>query len=79
MIPVTLAVATVLIAIVQIGALPSAFAQPLAAPVLPIVLLAGWSAIRRPAEGWPVPLVAAIVKSGGSIPEEALKSGEVRR
>lgn len=61
MIPVLLLLLAVVASIVQIGALPAAFAQPLAAPVLPIVLLAGWAAIRRPAEAWPIPLAAAVV------------------
>lgn len=51
----------VAVAIVQVGAVPSAFAQPLAAPVLPIALLAGWSAARRPRETWPVPIATAVV------------------
>ena len=58
--PILVALAVAL-AIVQVGAVPAAFAQPLAAPVLPIALLAGWSAIRRPREAWPVPVAAAIV------------------
>ena len=48
-------------AIAQIGLVPGAFAEPLAGPVLPVALLAGWTAMRRPKEAWPVPLVAAIV------------------
>ncbi|MGE3856597.1 MAG: hypothetical protein AB7G21_06550 [Dehalococcoidia bacterium] len=48
-------------AVLQVGAVPAAFHQPLAAPVLPVALLAGWAAIRRPREAWPVPLGAAIV------------------
>lgn len=47
--------------ILQVGAVPAAFVQPLAAPVLPIALVAGWAAIRRPREAWPVPVAAAIV------------------
>lgn len=48
-------------AILQVGAVPAAFAQPLAAPVLPVALLAGWAAIRRPREAWLAPLGAAAV------------------
>jgi hypothetical protein len=48
-------------AILQVGAVPAAFAQPLAAPVLPVALLAGWAAMRRPRETWPAPLGAALV------------------
>lgn len=48
-------------AILQVGAVPAAFREPLAAPVLPVVLLAGWAATRRPREAWPVPLGAALV------------------
>ena len=48
-------------AIAQIGLGPGAFAEPLAGPVLPVALLAGWTAMRRTKEAWPVPLVAAIV------------------
>jgi len=48
-------------AVLQVGAVPAAFHQPLAAPVLPVALLAGWAAMRRPREAWPVPLGAAVV------------------
>ncbi len=48
-------------AIVQVSAVPAAFSQPIAAPVLPIALLAGWAAVRQPREVWPVPLAAGIV------------------
>jgi hypothetical protein len=48
-------------AILQVGAVPAAFAQPLAAPVLPVALLSGWAATRRPREAWPVPVGAALV------------------
>lgn len=48
-------------AILQVGAVPAAFGEPLAAPILPVVLLAGWAATRRPREAWPVPLGAAVV------------------
>jgi len=61
MIPAALLVLAVVAAIVQVGPLPAAFAQPLAAPILPVVLLAGWSAIRRPGEAALVPLGAAVV------------------
>lgn len=47
--------------IVQVGALPGAFLEPLAGPVLPVALLAGWAAMRQPREAWPVPIAAGIV------------------
>ncbi|MFA7250314.1 MAG: hypothetical protein WC273_11870, partial [Dehalococcoidia bacterium] len=61
MIPLTIGALAVLAAIMQIGAVPAAFAEPLAGPVLPVALLAGWAAVRRPREVWPVPLAAAAV------------------
>jgi hypothetical protein len=61
---VTLIVITalaVLATVAQIGVVPAAFEHPLAAPVLPIVLIAGWASVRSPREVWPVPLVAAVL------------------
>ncbi len=54
-----LVVLAVVAAVLQVGVLPGAFLEPLASPVLPVALLAGWAATRRPREAWPVPLAAA--------------------
>lgn len=61
MIALALLLLAVGVSILQVGVVPAAFAQPLAAPVLPVALLAGWAAIRRPHEAWPIPLAAAVV------------------
>ncbi len=54
-------------ALVQIGAVPAAFAQPLAGPVLPVALIAAWTAVRDPREAWATPVAAAIIL--GSVSE----------
>ena len=61
MIAIAVLVLAIAVSILQIGAVPAAFAQPLAAPILPVALLAGWAAVRRPREAWPIPLAAAVV------------------
>ncbi|MCA9857533.1 MAG: hypothetical protein KC458_09675, partial [Dehalococcoidia bacterium] len=35
--------------------------DPLAAPVIPVVLVAAWGAVRRPDETWPAILLPAVV------------------
>ncbi len=35
--------------------------DPLAAPVLPVALIAAWAAIRRPEETWPAILLPAVI------------------
>ncbi len=37
------------------------FREPLAAPVLPAILIAAWAAIRRPEETWPAIVLPAII------------------
>lgn len=37
------------------------FREPLAAPVLPAILVGAWAAVRRPEETWPAILLPAIV------------------
>lgn len=61
MIAIPVLVLAIVVSILQISAVPTAFAQPLAAPILPVALLAGWAAVRRPREAWPIPLAAAVV------------------
>jgi hypothetical protein len=61
MIAVAVLLLAVAAAILQVGAVPAAFHQPLAAPVLPVALLAGWAAMRRPREASLAPLGAALV------------------
>ncbi|MEX2445886.1 MAG: hypothetical protein WD734_00990 [Dehalococcoidia bacterium] len=63
---VVLLLATVA-AVVQVGVLPAAVGHPLAAPVLPAALIAGWGAARPPREVWPAPVIAAVVL--GSVSE----------
>lgn len=46
-------------ALLQLGAVPALFAGA-AAPLLPIALLAGWTAVRGGGEVWPVTLIAAV-------------------
>ncbi|MSQ31556.1 MAG: hypothetical protein EXR64_06030 [Dehalococcoidia bacterium] len=58
---------SIALSFVQIGVVPAAFAEPLAAPVLPVALLAGWAAVRHPREAWPAPLAAAVIL--GSVSE----------
>lgn len=48
-------------ALLQIGAVPAAFAQPLAGPVLPVALIAAWAAVRDPREAWLAPVAAAVI------------------
>ncbi|MGE0227076.1 MAG: hypothetical protein AB7I38_10060 [Dehalococcoidia bacterium] len=56
-----LVVALALLAsLVQVGALPALFFDPLAAPLLPVALLAAWGALRGPEELWPAFLVAPL-------------------
>lgn len=46
-------------AIWQIGVVPLAFG-PIAAPLVPVTLLAAWAGLRRPGETWPALLTAGI-------------------
>ncbi len=48
-------------ALLQLGAAPSLFADPLAAPILPLAVLAGWGAARGLAEAAPAAVIAALV------------------
>lgn len=48
-------------AVVQIGAAPPAFADRLAAPVLPVALIAAWASMRDPRETWPALVVSAVL------------------
>ena len=48
-------------ALLQLGAAPALFEQQLAAPVLPLALIAGWGAVRGLAEVAPAAILAAIV------------------
>ena len=66
MMALPLVLLAVMASILQVGAVHAAFGQPLAAPLLPVALLAGWAAIRRPREAWPAPLAAAVVLGGVS-------------
>ncbi len=53
---------TAALALVQAGAAPALFADPLAAPVLPAILLVAWAAQRGPEECWPaIPAPAVIL------------------
>lgn len=57
-------------AITQLAILPALDADVLARPVLPVALLAGWCAMRRPTETWPVLLVTPMLM--GPLSEERL-------
>ena len=50
----------------QVGAAPALFAEPRAAPLLPIALVAGWSAARGLGEAAPALLGAAVVLGAAS-------------
>ncbi|GMU40278.1 MAG: hypothetical protein AMXMBFR23_11440 [Chloroflexota bacterium] len=53
---------TAALGLVQAGAAPALFADPLAAPVLPAILLVAWAALRGPQECWPaIPAPALIL------------------
>ncbi len=52
---------TALAAMVQVGALPTLFAQPAAAPLLPIALFAAWGLTRDPSEVAPGIVLAAVI------------------
>jgi hypothetical protein len=51
----------VLAALVQIGPLSLFTLHPLAVPLLPVAVIAGWAAVRRPGETWPALLLAPVV------------------
>ena len=61
MMRLVLLAATALAAFVQVGALPSLFAQPAAAPLLPIALVAAWGLTRDPSEVAPGVVLAAVI------------------
>ena len=48
-------------ALLQLGAAPSLFDEPLAAPILPLAVIAGWGAARGLAEAVPAAVVAALM------------------
>ncbi len=48
-------------ALLQLGATPIWIEQPLAAPVLPLIVIAGWGAARGLGEAVPAAVVAAVV------------------
>lgn len=52
---------TAALALVQAGAAPALFADPLAAPVLPAILLVAWAAQRGPEECWPALIAPAVI------------------
>jgi hypothetical protein len=45
----------------QVAITTSLVRDPLAAPVLPVALIAAWAAARRPEEAWPAILLPAVV------------------
>lgn len=51
---------------IQIAITTSLVRDPLAAPVLPVALIAAWAATRRPEETWPAILLPAIVLGAAS-------------
>lgn len=61
MMHLALLAATILAALVQVGVLPSLFAQPVAAPLLPIALVAAWGLTRSPSETAPSVVLAAVI------------------
>ena len=50
-----------LAAVAQIGVVPAAFLDPLAGPMLPIALVAGWASVRAPREVAPALIVVAAI------------------
>jgi hypothetical protein len=58
---IAIAVIAVVAALVQIGPLSLFTLDPLAVPLLPVALVAGWAAVRRPGETWPALLLAPMV------------------
>lgn len=64
--PVLLVVLTLLASPVQAAIATSLVRDPLAAPVLPIALVAGWAAMRRAEETWPAILLPAVVLGAAS-------------
>jgi len=55
-------------ALAQVGPLSLLAREPMAAPLLPVALVAGWGVGRLPGETWPVLLVAGVVF--GAVSEE---------
>ena len=55
---VALAALALAAALVQLGVVPAFFLDAAAVPLLPVALIAAWSAVRDPDETWPVLLVA---------------------
>lgn len=61
---------TLLVAPLQVVLSTVLFREPLAAPVLPAVLVAAWATARRPEETWPAIVLPAIVL--GAMSEERM-------
>lgn len=53
-------------ALAQLGAVPALFPGAPAAPLLPVALIAAWSAVRDPREAWPALLVASVLLGAAS-------------
>ncbi len=52
--------------LLQVGAAPALFTEPRAAPLLPLAVVAGWSAVRGLGEAAPALLGAAVVLGAAS-------------
>ncbi|MEE8336611.1 MAG: hypothetical protein V3R95_00985 [Dehalococcoidia bacterium] len=47
--------------LLQLGAIPAFFLDGIAAPLLPVALIAAWAMLRGDGDAWPALLVAAVV------------------
>lgn len=56
-----LAVLSLLTALLQLGAMPTLFLGGVAAPLLPVALIAAWATARGEREAWAAVLIASIV------------------
>jgi hypothetical protein len=57
---IILALLALAASLLQVGAVPSLFLDPAAAPLLPVAMIAAWGAMRGPDELWAALLVAPL-------------------
>lgn len=56
-----LAVIALAASLLQLGAVPAFFLDGVAAPLLPVAVIAAWATLRGEGDAWPALLIAAIV------------------
>lgn len=58
---VALVVLALAASLLQLGAIPAFFLDGVAAPLLPVALIAAWATLRGDGDAWPALLIAAVV------------------